>query len=145
MSQDFILFCSLLNIFILQTGLGMRTSYDYCIHGLNMIKSPHEQLQYFNYKRNLKRFYTWDLTSVGHISQKFGYHTRYYNRYLSDITICDFFLVNVRNLCISFFRHSYFTLNPKPSHLFTKHFVYLNFSTFSFVEHSVKNGRSQWQ
>jgi hypothetical protein len=27
-----------------------------CIHGLNMIKSPHERLQYFSY---LRRFYTW--------------------------------------------------------------------------------------
>jgi len=36
-----------------------------CIHGLNMIKSPHEQLQYFNYKRNLKRFYTWAWPVLG--------------------------------------------------------------------------------
>jgi len=61
-------------------------------------KQSHEQLQYFNYNRNFKIFYTWDLTSVGRISQKFGFHTTNYIWYLSDITNYDIWndILNVK-------------------------------------------------
>jgi hypothetical protein len=39
-----------------------------------------------------------------------------------------------------FLKNSYFTLNPKPRHLFARNFVYLSFSTLDLIEHDVKDG-----
>lgn len=52
-----------------------------------------------------------------------------------------FLLVNVVNVCIKFFlKHFFFTLSPKPRHLFTRNFIYLSFSTLGLIEHDVING-----
>jgi hypothetical protein len=71
----------------------------------------------------------WVRTNVGWISQEIAHHS--YN----EKSIL-FFLVSV---CINFFKHSYFALNPRPRQLFARHFVCLSFSTFNLVEHFVKN------
>ncbi len=38
-----------------------------------------------------------------------------------------------------FFKHSFFTLNPKSRHLFARNFIYLSFSTLGLIEHEVIN------
>jgi hypothetical protein len=58
--------------------------------------------------------------------------------YIAFPFFCAFYDVM---FAVIFLKHPYFNLNPRPKHLFAKHFVCLSFFAFGLVEHLVKNGR----